>query len=117
MFHDRCCRYAFSRADQDAFATESTQRALKAVNSGAFAAEITPVTVKGRKGETVVDRDETPFTVDLAKIRMVDLSAVAWAGRFVPAIYLTDGDVSSGVDFPFRDIVKKAHADFAAVHP
>ena len=58
----------FSRADQDAFATESTQRALKAVEVGAFAAEITPVTVKGRKGETVVERDETPFTVDLAKI-------------------------------------------------
>jgi acetyl-CoA C-acetyltransferase len=61
-------KYAFTRAEQDAFATESTQRALKAVSSGAFAAEITPVTVKGRKGETVVDRDETPFTVDLAKI-------------------------------------------------
>jgi len=61
-------KYAFSRAEQDAFSTESTQRAVKAVNSGAFAAEITPVTVKGRKGETVVDKDETPFTVDLAKI-------------------------------------------------
>jgi acetyl-CoA C-acetyltransferase len=61
-------KYGFSRADQDAFATESTQRALKAVNGGAFAAEITPVTVKGRKGETIVDMDETPFTVDLAKI-------------------------------------------------
>jgi len=61
-------KYSFSRSDQDAFATESTQRALKAVSSGAFAAEITPVTVKGRKGETVVDKDETPFTVDLAKI-------------------------------------------------
>jgi acetyl-CoA C-acetyltransferase len=61
-------KYSFSRADQDAFATESTQRALKAVKDGAFAAEITPVTVKGRKGETVVERDETPFTVDLAKI-------------------------------------------------
>jgi acetyl-CoA C-acetyltransferase len=61
-------KYAFSRADQDAFATESTQRALAAVKSGAFAAELTPVTVKGRKGEIVVDRDETPFTVDLAKI-------------------------------------------------
>lgn len=61
-------KYSFSRAEQDAFATESTQRALKAVNSGAFAAEITPVTVKGRKGETVVDKDETPFTVDLTKI-------------------------------------------------
>jgi acetyl-CoA C-acetyltransferase len=61
-------KYSFSRADQDAFATESTQRALKAVASGAFANEIVPVTVKGRKGETVVDKDETPFTVDLAKI-------------------------------------------------
>jgi acetyl-CoA C-acetyltransferase len=61
-------KYSFSRADQDAFATESTQRALKAVSSGAFASEIVPVTVKGRKGETVVDKDETPFTVDLAKI-------------------------------------------------
>jgi acetyl-CoA C-acetyltransferase len=61
-------KYGFSRAEQDAFATESTQRALKAVQSGAFAAEVTPVTVKGRKGETVVERDETPFTVDLAKI-------------------------------------------------
>jgi acetyl-CoA C-acetyltransferase len=61
-------KYSFSRADQDAFATESTKRALAAVNSGAFAAEIAPVTVKGRKGETLVDKDETPFTVDLAKI-------------------------------------------------
>jgi acetyl-CoA C-acetyltransferase len=61
-------KYSFSRADQDAFATESTQRALKAVNSGAFANEIAPVTVKGRKGQVVVDKDETPFTVDLAKI-------------------------------------------------
>jgi acetyl-CoA C-acetyltransferase len=61
-------KYGFSRAEQDAFATESTQRALKAVDGGSFAAEIVPVTVKGRKGETRVDRDETPFTVDLAKI-------------------------------------------------
>jgi len=61
-------KYGFTRADQDAFATESTQRALKAVNSGAFAAEIAPVTIKGRKGDTLVERDETPFTVDLAKI-------------------------------------------------
>jgi len=61
-------KYSFSRVDQDAFATESTQRALKAVNGGAFDAEVVPVIVKGRKGETTVSRDETPFTVDLAKI-------------------------------------------------
>jgi len=61
-------KYGFSRGDQDAFATESTQRALKAVSDGAFAAEVSPVSVKGRKGETRVERDETPFTVDLAKV-------------------------------------------------
>ncbi|MEY4358302.1 MAG: hypothetical protein RL469_1628 [Pseudomonadota bacterium] len=61
-------KYAFSRAAQDAFAAESVRRALHAVESGAFDAEITPVTIKGRKGEVVIARDETPFTCDLAKI-------------------------------------------------
>jgi hypothetical protein len=49
-------------------------------------------------------------TVDLAKIRMVDLSAVAWAGRFIPTIYLTDGDVAGGLDFPMKGLVKVANA-------
>ena len=61
-------RCAFSRAEQDAYAAESVRRALAAVESGAFTDEIVPVTVKGRKGETRIDRDETPFTCDLAKI-------------------------------------------------
>ena len=56
-------KYGFSRADQDAFAAESVRRAVAAVESGAFAEEIAPVTVKDRKGERVIDRDETPFTV------------------------------------------------------
>ncbi|MDX6546796.1 MAG: hypothetical protein QOG33_346, partial [Gaiellales bacterium] len=56
-------------------------------------------------------------TLDLAKIRMVDLSSVAWAGRFVPTIYLTDGDVSSGIDLPMKDLVKAAAATFALVQP
>jgi acetyl-CoA C-acetyltransferase len=61
-------KYNFSRAQQDAFATESVTRALKAVESGAFDQEVTPVTVKGRKGDTVVARDETPGTCDVSKI-------------------------------------------------
>ncbi len=61
-------RYALSRAEQDAYAAESVRRAVRAVESDEFVAEITPVTVKGRKGDTVVSRDETPFTCDLAKI-------------------------------------------------
>src|SRR5215470_6427602 len=47
-------RYEFSRADQDAFATESVQRAQRAVEAGEFDAEVTPLTVKSRGRETVV---------------------------------------------------------------
>ena len=61
-------KYEFSRQDQDAYAAESVRRAQAAVKSGAFAAEVTPVTVKGRKGDAVVDTDETPMTLDAAKI-------------------------------------------------
>ena len=61
-------QYDFSRKAQDDFAAESVRRALAAVNNGAFAAEIAPVTAKSRKGEVLVDKDETPFTLDIAKI-------------------------------------------------
>jgi acetyl-CoA C-acetyltransferase len=61
-------RYEFTRAAQDDYARESATRAQAAVASGAFTSEITPVTVKTRKGETVVDKDETPGTIDIAKI-------------------------------------------------
>jgi acetyl-CoA C-acetyltransferase len=61
-------KYKFTRAAQDAYAAESVRRAVRAVESGEFDAEITPVTVKTRKGETVVARDETPGTCDLNKI-------------------------------------------------
>ena len=61
-------KYKFTRADQDAFAAESVRRALAAVQGGAFKAEVTPVTVKGRKGDTIVEQDEMPFTCDIAKI-------------------------------------------------
>jgi len=61
-------KYGFTREAMDAFATESVRRSLAAVEAGAFADEIVPVTVKTRKGETVVSQDETPFTCDVAKI-------------------------------------------------
>ena len=49
-----------SREDQDAFALESHRRALAAIDSGAFKAEITPVTLEGKKGSTIIDTDESP---------------------------------------------------------
>ena len=61
-------RYDFSRTQQDAFATESVRRAVQALQAGEFDVEVTPVTVTGRKGETVIARDETPGTCDVSKI-------------------------------------------------
>ncbi len=65
---DCAAKYQFSREAQDAFAVASVQRAKAATESGAFAAEITPVTVKGRAGDTVVSIDEGPGKVKLDKI-------------------------------------------------
>ncbi|MBV9248116.1 MAG: 3-oxoadipyl-CoA thiolase [Acetobacteraceae bacterium] len=65
--------FQISRQDQDAFAFRSQQRAKKAQESGFFAKEISPVTIKGRKGDTVVEKDEHPrsdTTMEmLAKLR------------------------------------------------
>jgi len=65
--------FQISRADQDAFAYRSQMRAVAAQNSGFFGSEIVPVTIKGRKGDTVVDKDEHPradTTLEgLAKLR------------------------------------------------
>lgn len=61
-------KYGFTRQQQDEFAAESVRRALAAVEGGHFTNEIAPVTVKDRKGERVVAKDETPFTCDISKI-------------------------------------------------
>ena len=68
-FGEECAaKYNFTRAQQDAFATTSVQRAQNATTSGAFAAEIAPVTVKGRGGDTVIGIDEGPGKIKLDKI-------------------------------------------------
>ena len=61
-------KYGFSREEMDAFATESARRAQRAVADGTFAGEIAPVTIKSRRGDTLVDTDETPGTVSVDKI-------------------------------------------------
>ncbi len=65
---DCAAKYSFTREQQDNFAIASAQRAVAATKSGAFAAEITPVTVKGRAGDTVISTDEAPGKVKLEKI-------------------------------------------------
>ncbi|HET6521579.1 MAG TPA: acetyl-CoA C-acetyltransferase [Geminicoccaceae bacterium] len=53
-------KWQITREQQDAFAAQSQQRAEKAIKAGRFKDEIVPVTIKTRKGETVVDTDEYP---------------------------------------------------------
>ncbi|HEY1891739.1 MAG TPA: acetyl-CoA C-acyltransferase [Steroidobacteraceae bacterium] len=61
-------KYGFTREEQDAFAAESVRRAMHALAAGEFDGEVTPITIKGRKGETVIARDETPGTCDVGRI-------------------------------------------------
>lgn len=56
------------RERQDEFSVESYRRAQASIENGAFAQEIVPVTVKGRKGDTVVDTDEEPARTNFDKI-------------------------------------------------
>ena len=68
-FAEECAdKFAFTREAQDAFAITSLERAKAANESGTFDWEIAPVTVQGRKGETVIARDEQPFKAAIDKI-------------------------------------------------
>jgi acetyl-CoA C-acetyltransferase len=78
-------KYAITRDEQDAYATASHQKAIAAQAAGRFAEEIVPVTVKGRKGDTVVDADEGP---------RADTS-LDTLGRLKPA-FRKDGSVTAG---------------------
>ncbi len=69
VFAEQCVdKYQFTRAAQDEFAIRSTQRAIAANQDGTFKWEIAPVTVEGRKGPTVIERDEQPFRASVDKI-------------------------------------------------
>ena len=62
-------RYEISREEQDAYAVETQRRAGVAYGEGRFRDEIVPVTVAGRKGDVVIDRDEHPrFDADLGSL-------------------------------------------------
>tara|TARA_R110000751_G_scaffold152166_4_gene257189 strand:- start:43350 stop:44531 length:1182 start_codon:yes stop_codon:yes gene_type:complete len=69
LFADKIAgEYQFTREQQDAYALETLTRAQNATKNGKFKREIAPVTIKGRKGDTVVDSDELPRTAMPDKI-------------------------------------------------
>ena len=98
-------KYQFTRTAQDDYATESARRAQAAVANGSFAAEITPVTVKTRKGESLIDKDETPSTLVVSKI-----------GSLKPA-FKKDGTVTAASSASISDgaaALVLAHESWAA---
>ena len=68
-FGEECAaKYQFSREEQDAFAIDSVKRAQAATNDGSFKWEIAPVTIAGKGGDVVIDKDEGPLKAKLDKI-------------------------------------------------
>lgn len=65
---DTADQYGITRAEMDAYSIESLKRAQAAIESGALASEIVPVTVKTRKGEVVIKDDEQPHNANIDKI-------------------------------------------------
>ena len=69
LFAEDCVsKYGFTREEQDAYAIESTRRAVAANNDGSFKWEMAPVTVAGRKGDVLIEKDEQPFKANPEKI-------------------------------------------------
>lgn len=97
-------KYSISRADQDAFALRSQQRAVAAQQSGRFAAEIVPVTIAQKKGEpTIVALDEHPR----ADTTLEKLAALK-------PVFRKDGSVTAGNSAGINDgaaaLVLMAHS-------
>ena len=76
--------WGIGRDAQDAYAIESLRRAQNAIDDGTFAGEIAPVTVKGRKGDTVVAQDEQPRNAKPTKIPSLT-PAFSKSGTVTPA--------------------------------
>jgi len=77
-------KHGITRESQDAHAIESYKRAARAWKEGAFDAEIVPITVKGKKGDTVVREDEEYTRVIFEKVPSLR-SAFKQGGTITPA--------------------------------
>lgn len=85
LFAENCAtKYNFTRKQQDDFAIASFERAKKATEKKHFDGEIVPVTIKTKQGETIIDKDEHPFSVNPEKIPTLS------------AAFVKDGTVTAG---------------------
>ena len=108
--------YQFTRDAQDDFAISSLDRAKTAVEDGSFDAEVAPVKVKTRKGETTVERDEQPFKADPEKIRALK-PAFAKDGTVTPANSSSISDGAAALVLMRRsEAEKRGLTPLAVVH-
>jgi acetyl-CoA C-acetyltransferase len=98
--------YQFTRGDQDAYAIETLTRARKAVESGAFRAEITPLTVVDKTGSREIANDEHPLKVDPAKIPNLK-PAFRSNGTITPAASSANADGAAALVLAKRSLVDR----------
>jgi acetyl-CoA C-acetyltransferase len=98
--------YQFTREDQDKYALGSLSKAKAAIESGAFKREITPVTVKGRAGEVVIDTDEQPGKARPEKIPSLKPAFVK-DGTITPANSSSISDGAAALVMTRESVAKK----------
>src|SRR5579871_5130977 len=98
--------YQFTRADQDAYAMETLTRARKAVESGAFKAEIAPMSVAEKAGPRIIANDEHPLKVDPAKIPSLK-PAFRPNGTITPAASSANADGAAALVLAKRSLVDR----------
>src|ERR1700751_4358271 len=98
--------YQFTRKDQDAYAMETLSRARKAVESGAFKAEIAPITIAEKAGPKVIANDEHPLKVDPAKILSLK-PAFRPNGTITPAASSANADGAAALVLTKRSIAER----------
>ncbi|MGN6497657.1 MAG: acetyl-CoA C-acyltransferase [Tsuneonella sp.] len=102
---DTADEYQLTREAQDDYSVESLRRANAAIAGGAFADEIVPVTVKGRKGDVVVDTDEQPPKGNPDKIRALR-AAFAKEGTITAASSSSISDGAAAVVLTRESVAK-----------
>lgn len=97
-------KHKISRQEQDEYAIQSFHRAQKAWKEGKFADEIAPVTIKGKKGETVIERDEGYENLREEKVPTLKPAFVKDGGTVTAANSSTFNDGASALVLGSRDI-------------
>jgi acetyl-CoA C-acetyltransferase len=98
--------YQFTRNDQDIYAMETLTRARKAVEGGAFKAEIVPLTVNEKTGSRIVGNDEIPLKVDPARIPGLK-PAFRANGTITPAASSANADGAAALVLAKRSLAER----------